>query len=116
MMDETTVRRMIDRLVRAFVEWLGNRTVEQYYSADEAAQLLGVTERTFHNYADLWVTSAGKDGIGPKHVLSFKVVRYSATSINRFLRARAVTVASPACQETLQAHQGQQHELREAVV
>lgn len=91
---DTTVRGMVDRLVRAFVDFLANRTVEQYYSAETAARLLDVTERTFHSYVDLYQTTNGKDGIGPKVVLSFKCVRYSATSINRFLASKRAATTS----------------------
>jgi len=89
-MTEATIRALVERFVRAFAHWLENRTVEQHYSAEEGAKLLQVTERTFHNYVDLYETSGGKDGIGPRVVLSHKVVRYSSSSINRFLRARAI--------------------------
>jgi hypothetical protein len=88
---EDTVQKMIERLARSFAEWLRGRTVEQLYSAESAAKLLEVTERTFHSYADLYERTGGKDGIGPKITLSFKTVRYRASSINRFLQARTMT-------------------------
>lgn len=85
---ESTLRTMVDRLVRSFSDYLRNRTVEQYYSAETAAKILDVTPRTFASYVALYEQTGGREGIGPKHVLSFKCVRYSATSINRFLEQR----------------------------
>lgn len=80
--------------MRALLEWLRERTVEQHYSAETLAGLLEVTERTIWNYVDQGEATQGREGIYPVVKLSHKVVRIPASSAQRLLRAK--TIALPA--------------------
>lgn len=85
-------RGFVRHLVRALLEWLRSRSVEQHYSVETLAGLLEVTPRTVWNYVELWETSAGRDGIGPVVKLSHKVVRIPATSARRMLDAKTISL------------------------
>lgn len=65
-------------------------------SADEAARLVGVSRRTITRQIDIFLQSKGKDGIGPKYVISHNVVRVPRASVARWLdRSRRVGDAPP---------------------
>jgi hypothetical protein len=85
-------RGFVRQLMRGLLDWLGDRTVEQHYSAETLAALLEVSVRTIWNYIEAWETSGGKEGIGPVVKLSHKVVRIPASSANRLLRSRTITL------------------------
>lgn len=87
-------RGLVRHIMRSLLEWMRDRSVEQHYSAERLAALLEVAERTVWNYIELWETSGGKEGIGPVVKLSHKVVRIPASSANRLLRAKTITLPS----------------------
>lgn len=91
------VAKVAKRLGVELEDWLRDHTVEPHYSAERAAELLEVSERTIWNYVDTWASSGGKEGIGPVVKLSHKVVRIPASALNRFLASR--TIAVPARQD-----------------
>lgn len=84
--------KISSRLGKELEEWLRDHTVERHYSAEEVAELLCVTARTVWNYVDQGARSSGEEGIYPVVKLSHKVVRIPASSLNRFLKSRTVTV------------------------
>lgn len=85
-------RGFVRHVLRGLLDWLRDRTVEQHYSAESLAALLEVSPRTIWNYIAQWETSRGQDGIGPVVKLSHKVVRIPASSANRLLKSRTVTL------------------------
>jgi len=64
--------------------------IEKHYSAEELAEVLGLTKRTVWSYVQLGQRSQGKEGIYPIVKLSHKVVRIPASAVQRFLKARTV--------------------------
>lgn len=116
---ESSLRAIVDRMVRVFADFLRERTVEQHYSPESVAKLLDVTERSVWTYHDLWVTTGGREGLGPVVKLSFKATRFPASAVNRFLRAR--TIATPTQVQKIDAEDASEAaaapaETREAVV
>lgn len=87
------ITKLAGKLGREVEAWLRDHTVEPHYSAERAAELLEVTERTIWNYVDLYDRTGGRDGIGPYVKISHKVVRIPASAVNRFLRSRTIAAA-----------------------
>lgn len=80
---------------RDLAAWLSDRTVEPHYSAERAAELLEVSQRTIWNYVYQYDTTGGREGLGPVVKLSHKAVRIPASALNRFLRSRTISAAQP---------------------
>ena len=92
-------RGLVRHLVRALLDWLRSGTVEQHYSAETLAGLLEVTPRTIWRYVEEGEATQGREGIYPVVKLSRKVVRIPASSAQRLLRARTITVTIPTAEE-----------------
>lgn len=93
------LNKVTARIGREIEEWLREHTVEPHYSAERTAELLEVTLRTVWNYVDLGDRTQGKEGIYPVVKLSHKVVRIPASSINRLLKSKTITIAPCELQE-----------------
>lgn len=89
------------RIGREVEEWLRDHTVEPHYSAERTAALLEITLRTVWNYVDLGERTRGKEGIYPVVKISHKVVRIPASSINRWLKSKTITVATRELHEAI---------------
>lgn len=86
-------RELLRHVVRTVKHALRAQTVEQHYSAESLAKLLGVSVRTVWTYIELGESTKGKEGIFPVVKLSHKVVRIPASSARRMLEARTIATS-----------------------
>lgn len=87
------IERIGARISKQAKAFLRDRSVEQHYSVEALAEILGVAARTVWNYVETYEQTAGREGIGPVVKISHKVVRIPASAVNRFLKAKTIDAA-----------------------